>query len=126
MDIETVTKRLGMLGYEYSEVNDLELITYLIHSTEEAIKHKCNISEVPKCLEYVWCDMICGEFLNTRLTTGKLTSIQVNQLMTKIKEGDTEVTFSNNGVDPQKQLSSFFKNMASGNGQLIKHRRIRW
>lgn len=125
MDIDTVKKRLEMLGYEYSE-SDAPLVEYLIEMTAQTIKHKCNISEIPQCLEYVWCDMVCGELLVTRLTTGKLTSIQVNQLATKIKEGDTEVTFANNGVDPQKQLTSFFKNMANGNGQLIKHRKLVW
>ena len=124
MDIDAVKKRLEMLGYEHNESED-NVIQYLIEMTAQTIKHKCNISEIPECLNYVWCDMVCGEFLGTKLTTGKLESMQVNQIATKIKEGDTEVTFAE-GTDPQKRLNSFFKNMANGNGQLIKHRRLRW
>lgn len=124
MDIDTVKKRLQMLGYEHDASEDC-VLEYLIDKTAQTIKHTCNIAEIPQCLDYVWCDMVCGEFLNTKLTLGKLTSIQVNQIATKIKEGDTEVTFAA-GTDPQKQLTSFFKKMANGNGQLIKHRRLVW
>lgn len=124
MDIDAVNKRLNMLGYEHDESEDV-VLQYLIDKAAQTIKHTCNINDIPECLEYVWCDMVCGEFLGTKLTTGKLTSIQVNQIATKIKEGDTEVTFAS-GVDPHANLVTFFQNMAIGNGQLIKHRRLRW
>lgn len=124
MDIDTVKKRLEMLGYEHDESED-SVLQYLIDKAAQTIKHTSNLSEIPTCLDYVWCDMVCGEFLGTKLTTGKLTSIQVNQIATKIKEGDTEVTFAS-GVDTLSNLVTFFQNMATGNGQLIKHRRLRW
>ena len=124
MDIDTVKKRLSMLGYEHNESED-SVLQYLIDKAAQTIKHTCNINNIPECLDYVWCDMVCGEFLGTKLTTGKLTSIQINQLTRKIKEGDAEVEFAS-GVDPQKRLTLFFENMATGGGQLIKHRRLRW
>lgn len=124
MDIETVKERLKMLGYEHDESEDW-VLEYLIERMAQTIKHKCNIGEIPQCLDYVWCDMVCGEFLHTKSITGKLSSMQVAQIAKKIKEGDTEVTFAND-TDPQKQLTSFFKKMSLGNGQLIKHRKLVW
>lgn len=124
MDVELAKKRLKMLGYEHDESEDW-VLQYLIDKAAQTIEHTCNICEIPPCLHYVWCDMVCGEFLNTKLTTGKLTSIQVKQIVSRIKEGDTDVTFAG-GQDPQTQLSAFFVGMSTGNGQLIKHRKLRW
>ena len=124
MDIDTVKKRLEILGYEHDPSED-SVIDYVIQMTAQTIRNTCNRFDIPESLEYVWCDMVCGELLGTKLAMGKLTSVQISQIATRIKEGDTEVTFAE-GIDPRQHLTALFRNMASGNGQLIKHRKLAW
>lgn len=125
MDIETVKQRLLSLGYECVENDDFAL-PFLIDKVEQHIKHFCNIDDIPACLEYVWVDMVCGEFLQGKQVTGQLTSMQIEPIVKKIQDGDTTVEYHAT-VDREATFNAYVTKLISGHeADLIAHRRIRW
>lgn len=125
MGIELVKQRLESFGYECVEADNW-VLQFIIDKVEAHIKHYCNISEIPECLNSVWCDMVCGEFLKSKKATGNLTSIQVEQIVSKIKDGDTEVQYAT-GTDSDSYLNSFIEKLTTGyETDLIRHRKLCW
>lgn len=127
MDIETIKERLTSMGYECVEEDDFA-IQYCIQEVEQYIKHFCNISEVPPCLEYVWIEIATGRFLNTKKAMGKLTALQFQPLLTSIRDGDTTVEFNNSyNSDPEQQFIALLDKMINGhNLELLAHRKLLW
>ena len=127
MEIETIKERLSSMGYECVDTDTFAL-QYTISDVEQYIKHFCNISEVPACLEMAWIDMVCGKFLMTKKSMGQLTAIQFEPLLRSIRDGDTTVEY-NNSYD--SDMETFFKNLMDKlinghNLELLAHRKIRW
>lgn len=127
MEVETIKERLSSMGYECVDA-DTFAIQYTIGDVEQYIKHFCNISEVPACLEYVWIDMVCGKFLQTKKSMGQLTSIQFEPLLRSIRDGDTTVEYNNSYMsDPETFFNTLMEKLINGhNVELIAHRRLRW
>lgn len=127
MEVETIKERLTSMGYEFCE-NDDFAIQYSVNEVEQYIKHFCNISEVPACLEYVWIDMVVGKFLQTKKAMGKLTAIQFQPLLSSIRDGDTTVEYNSSYTsDPELLFQSVLDKLINGhNLELIAHRRIKW
>lgn len=127
METETIKERLASFGYECVDSDDF-VIRYMIGKVEQEIKHFCNIAEVPACLEYVWIDKVCGEFLNSKKSMGQLTSIKFEPLMSSIRDGDTTVEFNNSyESDPEAFFKTFVTKLIDGhNEELIAHRRLHW
>ncbi len=127
MDIETIKEQLTAMGYECVEGDDFA-IQFCIQEVEQYIKHFCNISEVPACLEHVWIDIATGRFLNTKKAMGKLTAIQFQPLLTSIRDGDTTVEYNNSyNSDPEQLFLNMLDKMINGhNLELLAHRRIKW
>lgn len=127
METETITERLSSLGYECVD-GDYFAIQYMIGKVEQEIKHFCNIVEVPACLEYVWVDKVCGEFLNSKKSMGQLTSIKLEPIMSSIRDGDTTVEFNNSyESDPDALFKIFVNKLIDGHtDELLAHRKIKW
>ena len=125
MDLEKIKLRLKSLGYETVESDDFAL-DFVMNKVEQHIKHFCNIDVVPECLEYVFVDMVCGEFLQSKKSTGQLTALQIEPIVKRIQDGDTTVEFVAN-VDNEAIFNSFVNKLISGyEADLIAHRCIVW
>ena len=123
--IENVKQRLASLGYECVESDDFAL-DFVIKKAEQHIKHFCNISSVPDCLEYAMIDMVCGDFLMQKKTMGQLTSIQIEGIVKRLTEGDTTVEY-NVTTDREATFNAYLDKMVSGhNADLLAHRKLRW
>lgn len=123
--IEKVKQRLASLGYECVESDDFAL-DFVIKKEEQHIKHFCNISTVPDCLEWVMIDMVCGDFLLTKNSTGQLTSMQIAAVVKKLTEGDTTVEY-NATTDREATFNAYLDKMVNGHtSDLIAHRKLRW
>lgn len=123
--IEKVKQRLTSLGYECVESDDFAL-EFVIKKAEQHIKHFCNISTVPDCLEWVMIDMVCGDFLLTKNSTGQLTSVQIAAVVKKLTEGDTTVEY-NATTDREATFNAYLDKMVNGHtSDLIAHRKLRW
>lgn len=123
--IETIKERLVSLGYECAESDDFAL-KFTIEKAEQYIKHFCNISEVPACLEHVLVDMVCGDFLIQKKTMGQLTSIQIEPIVKRLTEGDTTVEYAAT-TDREATFNAYLDKMVHGHtDDLIAHRKLRW
>ena len=123
--IEKVKQRLTSLGYECVESDDFAL-DFVIKKVEQYIKHFCNISSVPDCLEYAMIDMVCGDFLMQKKTMGQLTSIQIEGIVKRLTEGDTTIEY-NVTTDREATFNAYLDKMVSGhNADLLAHRKMRW
>lgn len=123
--IENVKQRLKSLGYECVESDDFAL-DFVIKKAEQHIKHFCNISSVPDCLEYAMIDMVCGDFLMQKKTMGQLTSIQIEGIVKRLTEGDTTVEY-NVTTDREATFNAYLDKMVTGHkADLLAHRKLRW
>lgn len=123
--IETIKLRLASLGYTCTD-DDAFALQFCIDKVEQHIKHFCNISTIPTCLEAVQVDMVCGEFLLAKKTMGQLTSIQIEPIVKRLTEGDTTVEY-NATTDREATFCAFLEKMAHGHdSDLLAHRKLRW
>lgn len=123
--IDTIKQRLASLGYECVDSDDFAL-QFVINKVEQNIKHFCNISEVPVCLEAVQVDMVCGEFLLSKKTMGQLTSVQIEPIVKRLTEGDTTVEYTAT-TDREATFNAYLDKMIHGHqSDLLAHRKLRW
>lgn len=124
--IDDVKDRLISLGYEVSDDDDTFALNFLIDKVEQHIKHYCNLNEVPECLGYVAIDMTCGEFLQSKKSTGQLTSLQIEPIVKRIQDGDTTVEFASS-VDGEAIFNAFVNKLINGyETDLLAHRCLVW
>ncbi len=127
MDIEAVKDRLKQLGYEVKE-GDKTALLFCIGRVEEHIKNVCNVENVPDELYFKSIDMVCGEFLKTKLSIGELEGYSVtdNRLIKTISEGDTTVTYQDTKKDGYTALSDFIGELTVTDSELYSFRKMRW
>lgn len=123
--IETVKERLASLGYTCTD-EDAFALQFCIDKVNQHIKHFCNITEVPACLEHVQVDMVCGEFLLSKKTMGQLTSVQIEPIVKRLTEGDATVEYTAT-TDREATFNAYLDKMIHGHqSDLIAHRKLRW
>ena len=120
---ERIIARLLQLGYNYTEKDD-DLIDYSIEYVERYIKNFCNINEIPTSAESIECDMVCGEFLYLKKSTGQLTDYNLTESVGSVKLGDMSVSF--NGMSQEQQLDVLIGGLRNKDGDLICYRTLRW
>lgn len=136
MELEKIKLRLKSLGYEPTEADDFAL-DFVMKKTEQHIKHFCNISSIPDCLEYVFIDMAAGEFLQTKKSLGQLSIEQVEQItgtaepaIKKIQDGDTTIEYQSvntTAVDSTTLFNNLMDKLINGyETDLIRHRKLVW
>ena len=126
MELEKIKLRLKSLGYEVVEGDDFA-INFVMAKVEQHIKHYCNISEVPDCLEYVFIDMVCGEFLQSKKSMGQLADVQFEQIVKQIQDGDTSVTYATSDSSPEAVFNAYVDKLINGyNEDLLRHRKLVW
>lgn len=120
--VKMIAKRLAELGYETSSKDD-ELLLFCKSKVENYIKNYCNLPAVPEGLTEIFIDRACGEFLFSKLGSGKIDPENPGiSEVKKISEGDVSVTFSEEG-GAAKLIERLLQ---SGGGELNCYRKIRW
>lgn len=123
--IDRIEQRLKALGYEVTEADYL-LLRDAAHSAEMYIRHYCNVSTIPSCLDHVLIDIAAANFLLCKQSTGQLTGIQLEQVVKKIQDGDASVEYAGT-VDREATFNTFLLSMQKGyNSELNAHRKMRW
>lgn len=132
--VEAILRRLKSLGYKTTESDDYT-IAFCIGKVEEYIKNFCNISELPDGLYHTAVDMVCGEFMRDKLSTGGLNldgggTIIAGGKITEIKEGDTTVKFSSTsssgGSSSTGTIEDLIDKLTQRDGDLMCYRKIKW
>lgn len=125
MYLEKIKLRLKSLGYEVTEGDEFAL-EFVMGKTEERIKHFCNIDEVPDCLEYPFIELCVSDFMISKLSMGKLGTMELEQVVKTIEDGDTTVSFQS-GMDANTRFVTYFDNlMRDQKDSLLRHRKLVW
>ena len=119
--LQVIAKRLGELGYEYSQ-KDSELLLFCKNKVENYIKNYCNLPAVPDGLLEIFVDRVCGEFLFSKFHAEKLKNENSENNIRSISEGDVSVTFSDENY-PEKLIEKLIN---CGGGDINCYRKIRW
>ena len=124
---EDVVSRLVSFGYDPTE-DDAWMIAFTVKGTVNHVLNEINHSVVPTGLHEVVVDMICGEVLNAKFSSGQLelTSLDLDGMIQSVSEGDTTVAFSAEGSDESK-LKGLLSWLIQGKGcDLLCYRKMRW
>lgn len=120
--LEDVRSRLESFGYTLTD-SDVWMITFITDKVENDIKRDCNISEIPEGLLQVEVDMVCGEFLQNKQSTGTL-DLNLEDAVKSIQEGDTQVTYEVGSTLTADFLISYLMN--HGRSAFANYRCIKW
>ncbi len=119
--LEDVIKRLEGLGFTVD--TDNWVLNFCIDKVTSHIKNNCNVSEVPQGLHEVAVDLVCGEYLQGKFNAGQLGDY--SQAVSKIKEGDTDITFVS-GMSDAELLKTLINTLCSRNLDFAAYRRFKW
>lgn len=107
------------VGTNYDEV-----LTYIYDAEKQHILNDCNLTELPKKLEYIVEERTAGRFIQTHKNV-LLSSDELN-VVTKIKEGDTEVNFGSN-TSAESRLDAIVTSWLSNRERDIAcYRKLKW
>lgn len=124
---EKINERLKNLGYEITP-NDEFGVMFCLEKVQNKIKNMCNVKEVPKGLESVVVENVCGEFLFMLKNMGKLDEhFKLEQAISQVSEGDTSVSFANTNLSNEQRLDLVLnKLISSGEGEILCFRKFKW
>ena len=125
--LERGKERLKQLSYTW-KASDEALLSQCYAKAASYVKNECNTEEVPEGLLYVMIDIAVGEFLKAKKTFSPedLSGLDFSAAVTQIKEGDTDVSFSE-GKSTEQRLDEFISYLLSyGTPQFSCYRRLRW
>ncbi|EFE91183.1 hypothetical protein GCWU000341_02291 [Oribacterium sp. oral taxon 078 str. F0262] len=125
--LERGKERLKQLSYTW-KASDEALLSHCCEKAASYVKNECNTEEVPEGLLSVTIDIAVGEFLKTKKTfsPNDLSGLDFSAVVTQIKEGDTDVSFSE-GKSTEQRLDEFISYLLSyGTPQFSCYRRLRW
>lgn len=125
--LERGKERLKQLSYTW-KASDEALLSHCYEKAASYVKNECNTEEVPEGLLSVTIDIAVGEFLKAKKTFSPedLSGLDFSAMVTQIKEGDTDVSFSE-GKSTEQRLDEFISYLLSyGTPQFSCYRRLRW
>lgn len=133
MKIETIKKRLKSLGYIYDETNDNWIIEeFLMPKVKNHILSMTNQTTIPKELQKIAVDRVCGEFLLAKKNSGELViePTAVTKELSSITEGKFTINYAVNTSSTQsldQKLDILINYLIhSGEGDLLCYRRLKW
>ena len=131
MDKETIIKRLASLGYTFNDVSDSWVLGFLFDKVTNSIKDSINRPEIPEALYQVFVDMVAGEFLLMKKSTGGLDGFEVDTeavAVKSIQQGDTSVSFAvDKTMSAEERLNAVINYLLNyGKPQFLRHRRLVW
>lgn len=125
--IESVLIKLNSLGFKIVD-DDINLLAFCFKKAENYIKNFCNVSSVPDGLEFVFIDLICGEFLKELSNRSIGVTDEDKDNMDRIRsitEGDTSVTYEL-GKTKEERMKSLIDDLLNKNEELLCYRKIKW
>lgn len=125
--LEEITERLASFNYQVTE-EDSWILTFLIQKVENHIKIICNIDCIPNELSNIVIDMVVGEFLLNKKSTGDLEGFDLEVAIKQIQEGDTSITYAigEGDLTPEQRLDLLINYLMDHDKELISHRCIKW
>lgn len=126
--LEEITERLASFNYTVTE-SDSWMLTFLIQKVENHIKNITNLSIVPEGLSNIFIDMVIGEFLLNKKSTGNLAELNLETAVKQIQEGDTSITYAigDGDLTPEKRLDNLIKHLLiRGERELLSYRCVKW
>lgn len=124
---EDVLGLLRMFQYEISEKDAFALCMSILKIKQEVLNY-CNITAIPKESLVKFSEMVCGDFLYTKLNSGTLSIDAVSSAgaITALSEGDIKVEFGET-ISASEQLSGLLQKMISmEGGDFSCYRRLVW
>lgn len=135
MMLEDVTARLASFGYVVTEA-DAWVLGFIIQKVENHIKNDCGVYDsvtltivIPAGLHEIAVDMVVGEFLLSKKSTGQLTGFDLSAAVKQIQEGDTSITYAIGSGDstPEQRLDMLISYLMNhGKGELASYRCFKW
>ena len=129
-DIDTVTERLKSFGYEVKADSDGFALTFCIEKVRNTIRNETNQKEVPKGLEHIAVDMVCGEFLLSKKTFAPDDlNLDLDFAVKQIQKGDTNTVFAvgEGSQTPEQRLNTFINYLLTyGKSEFTRYRRFVW
>ncbi len=128
--VDMIKERLLSLGYTAKD-NDTFTLNFLQKKEENYVKHFCNITTIPECLDPVIIDKICSDFLKQKSVMGSSeedggSSVTATDgVVKKITNGDTTIEYDASGSTIT--FGSVINDLTSGYEEnLIRHRKLVW
>lgn len=126
---EAVLQRLDSFGYTVTDA-DAWSVGFAMQKVENHIKNACNTDSVPYGLTEIAVDRVCGEFLYAKMQMGQLANtFDLETAVKTVATGDTSVTFAlgEGSQTAEQKMQSFIAYLtASGDGDFICYRQIKW
>ena len=133
MKIETIKKRLESLGYTYDATKDDFVIKeFLMPKVKNHILTMTNQESIPKDLQKIGIDRVCGEFLLAKKNSGQLVldPETVRKELSSITEGKFKIDYAVNTSATQsndEKLDILINYLIHGNeGDILCYRRLKW
>jgi hypothetical protein len=125
--IENITARLAAVGYTYDASKDGVILSLLWEEVILEICHACNISKVDTC-DYAEIErVVTFRLLQTKLKTGTLEGVAIQEIVKKVTEGDTTVEFATGNTSATETLSAYFvQNSEISKNLIASHRKLVW
>lgn len=123
--LEDVKARLSVLGYSV-QPEDAWALNYCIDRAAQGICNACNLDTVPDGLHYAQVDHACGEFLQAKYSTGKLSEETAQAAVQSIKEGDTTVQLSTGSSLTQRMENLIASLCNAGRDEFSQYRKLVW
>lgn len=126
-NIENITARLAAVGYTYNARQDGVILSLLWNEVILEICHACNISNVDTC-DYAEVErVVTFRLLQTKLKTGTLDGVVMQDIVKKVTEGDTTVEFATGNTSATETLSAYFvQNSEISKNLIASHRKLVW
>lgn len=126
--LTAVKNRLSQLKYTPADSDDA-LINYIIVTVSNKWLELLNVKGIPEQFDNIMIDKIAAAFLREQLNLGltdKL-SVVLDQVVTQVKTGDTDVRFTERGMTPERRYRLALDILQYGcNDALYTLRRMRW
>jgi hypothetical protein len=126
---EKVINRIESFGVTIAD-SDWWVIDFIISKVENQIKNDCNLTTVPNELLEIAVDVVVGEFLKSKKSTGTLDSsaiVTTDAPIKSIKEGDTTITYAvSDGQQSNTGIDGLIASLINKQSEFIKFRRLRW
>lgn len=130
IDIEFLKQLIeALFGYQCTEADEV-LLMLSIRSRIDFVLSYCNRNDLPKRLKSQLYYMIVGEFLYRKIAVLGVEGlgIEIDPLVSSIKEGDTTVNFSvSSDQSPEAVFKSYVNQLRNGDHlTLQEYRRLKW
>lgn len=126
-NIDNITARLAAIGYTYDKDKDGVIMSLLWNEVLLEICHACNISKVSTCDHAEVERVVTFRLLQTKLKTGTLEGVAIQEIVKKVTEGDTTVEFATGNTSATDALSAYFaENSVISKNLIASHRKLVW